>query len=488
MRLIVGAAERGILGPHVVIFGALLMLAGSAAAPGPAVQVAPFAALALAASLIWRRLFGWRSLVAALVAVILFIPIRRYTMPGSLPFELEPYRLLVALVGAGWIVSMLVDPRVRLRSSGLDGPLIAFVFAMLGSILVNVSHINALGVDVEVVKKLTFFASFFIVLYLIVSVVRTADMVDWVVKWLVVGGAIVAVAAMWEAWSGFNVFSNLGRVIPILDLTFAPEDTVRGSRLRVFGSSQHPIALGVAFVMLLPLAIYLHRRFVQRRWLLAAGIIVMGAFSTVSRTTILMLLVVGIVYLRQRPVETKRLWPVILPALLVIHFALPGALGTLQSSFFPEGGLIAEQQQGAGGRGSGRIADIGPSFDQFKRQPVLGQGFGTRIVDEGPLLNAFILDNQWLGTLLETGLAGVLSWIWLFRRFIRRVNAAARGDPSPQGWLLTGLSASVMAYAIGMVTYDAWSFIQVTFLLFILLGIGCTALAQREREVQTQAT
>jgi hypothetical protein len=270
-------------------------------------------------------------------------------------------------------------------------------------------------------------------------------------------------------------------VIPILQLAFAPEMDVRGSRLRVFASSQHPIALGVAFVMLLPLAVYLAHKYKQRRWMLCCGIIVMAAFSTVSRTTILMLVVVFIVFLRLRPIETKRLWRFLLPGLIVIHIALPGALGTLQESFFPKGGLVAEQQAGAGGRGSGRLADVGPSLKDWKRQFVLGQGFGTRVVDEGRI-NAFILDDQWLGTLLETGIVGVLAWIWLFRRFLKLVNREARRDQTDRGWLLTALSASVLAYALAMLTYDAWSFIQVTFLLFILLGVGAVVLQQEDLE------
>ena len=36
----------------------------------------------------------WQVLLAGLVLVILFIPIRRFTLPAALPFELEPYRAL----------------------------------------------------------------------------------------------------------------------------------------------------------------------------------------------------------------------------------------------------------------------------------------------------------------------------------------------------------------------------------------------------------
>jgi O-antigen ligase len=172
--------------------------------------------------------------------------------------------------------------------------------------------------------------------------------------------------------------------------------------------------------------------------------------------------------------------------ILVAHVALPGAIGTLSQSFFPKGGLIAQQEADAGGRGSGRIADIGPSMSQFERQPLLGQGFGTRVTDEG-IANAAILDDQWLGTLLETGIAGVLSWIWLYVRFVRRLGRAAKEDDSDRSWLYTAVAASVAAYSVGMFTYDAWSFIQVTFVLFILLGLGSAALGPVPKRVRVAA-
>ena len=39
-----------------------------------------------------RGYIGWPRLIAALILIILFIPIRRYTLPANLPFQLEPYR------------------------------------------------------------------------------------------------------------------------------------------------------------------------------------------------------------------------------------------------------------------------------------------------------------------------------------------------------------------------------------------------------------
>ena len=76
----------------------------------------------------------------------------------------------------------------------------------------------------------------------------------------------------------------------------------------------------------------------------------------------------------------------------------------------------------------------------------------------------------------------MLSLGWLFVRFLRRMRRAARGDDSPRGWLLVGAAASVAGFAIGMFTYDAFAFIQVTFLLFITLGVGAAALRMAPEE------
>jgi hypothetical protein len=69
------------------------------------------------------------------------------------------------------------------------------------------------------------------------------------------------------------------------------------------------------------------------------------------------------------------------------------------------------------------------------------------------------------------------AWLWLFVRSIRRLSREAREDDSDRGWLLVGLTASLTAFAVGMLSYDAFSFIQVTFMVFIFLGLADRALA-----------
>ena len=83
-----------------------------------------------------------------------------------------------------------------------------------------------------------------------------------------------------------------------------------------------------------------------------------------------------------------------------------------------------------------------------------------------------ILDDEWLGILAETGIAGMLALLWLFGRFVRRAGSVAKRSDSPEAWLLTAIVASVAAFGVGMATFDAFSFIQATFIFFILLALG----------------
>jgi O-antigen ligase/polysaccharide polymerase Wzy-like membrane protein len=469
LRSLAGSTDRGPRVATTVVLGALAVLVLATLTNAPLKNIAPVTAAVVLWTVCYRFLLKWQNLLALLIAVILFVPIRRYALPGDLPFQLEPYRLLVLLIVSGWLASLLVDPRVRWRRSGLEGPMALLVVAIVGSVLANPKRVQS--VSSYSVKQLSFFASFVLVFYLIVSVVRTQATVDFLVKMLVGGGAIVGFLTIVEARTHYNAFNHLTRIVPLLREQPVASVGQDGRGDRAYASGQHPISLGAALVMLIPLAFYLARLTSQRRWWLAAALLAVGSLATYSRTSVLMLLAVLVVYVMLRPFEVKRLWPALVPALVAIHIMVPGTIGTLKNSFFPSGGLVAQQQEGGGTAGSGRLADLGPGLREWSQHPILGEGFGTRVVN-GPSANSNILDDQWLGTLLETGAVGVIAWIWLFTAAVRRLGREARRDRSTRGWLAVGLAASISAYAAGMLTYDAFAFIQVTFILFFVLGFG----------------
>jgi O-antigen ligase len=425
----------------------------------------------------WR--LSWVGLISTLIVVVMFIPIRRYTLPGGLPFQLEPYRLLVATLVAGWLCALLVDRRVSLKPTGLRGPLALLIVAVLGSLAVNPTSVAL--VQPTVIKSLTFLLSFLLVLVLIVSVIHTRAAVDRLLVVLVGCGGVVGFFAVIEARTGVNVFNNLSRIFPFLELSGLPETPERGGRARVFASAQHSIALSSMLVMLVPLAAYLAVRTGRRIWWAVGAIMLVAAVSTVSRTGVVMLAVIMLVFVFLRPKDAKRAIPIAIPVLVVIHLLTPGAIGGLKSAFMPEGGLVAEQQAEAGRYGSGRVADLGPALDEAGERPFLGQGYSTRTVEEGRL--AAILDDQWLGILLETGLMGVAAWLAIFGVTIGRLWRGARGDPSDTGLLQTCLAASLLAFAFGLLTFDGFAFVQVTYVMFILIALSCVI--HRERAWRT---
>jgi O-antigen ligase len=426
----------------------------------------------------------WRILLAGLLVIILFVPMARYTVGGSLPFKLEPYRIYVAAFALIWILSALADPAVRIRRSVFDAPLMLILLTSLLSDVANPGRLRSLSS--VVVKGQTFFISFFVVFYLVVSLVRTRTDLRFFVKLLAAGGGVVAAFGIVERRTDYNIFNHLQTFFPLLQFQGGGEQ-FRSGRLRVLASSQHPIALSVLFVILLPLVLYLARS-ESRKWLLLAGLYVIAIFSTASRTGVIGLLVLAIVYLALQPRTVLRAWPAVVPLLAAVHIAAPGAIGTFRQLFDPTR-LIGDQTAvtvGNDAYGSGRLTDLKPTLGEWSNKPLLGVGFATRIV-VGPGTNARLLDDQWLDTLLEIGYLGFLAWIWLFVRSVRRLfrAASAEGD-TDDGWLLTSFAGAIAAFAITMAFYDALSFVQNVFVLFILLGLAAAFLDIRREPATAQ--
>jgi hypothetical protein len=419
---------------------------------------------------------------------MMLIPARRYELGGGLPIQLDPYRLIVAVLALGWLSSLLIDPAVRWRRSGLERPLGLYLLAVLASLALNPGRVAAASSTVT--KLLIFWATFLIVVYVFPSVLPRLKDIEFICKIAVTSGAVVGALAIVESRTHYNVFDHLSTVFPFLRFGGPPIGLIdatavsRGGAVRAYASAQHPIALGAALTMLLPLAVYLAVRTRQRRWWLCGLCLLLGQFASVSRTGFLMLAVCIVTFFCLRPREVRRYWPVLIPMVVVIHFAVPGTLGSLADAFFPKGGLIAQQSNA--NVGSGRIATLSPTLHrELYPQPVFGEGFATRISGEngpGVQTNAPILDDQWLGVLVETGIVGAFAFAWMIVVCVRRLSQRARRDEGPVAWLSIALTASISSFGVSMFVFDAFSFIQVTFLFYLLLGLAAALISCRELE------
>jgi hypothetical protein len=231
--------------------------------------------------------------------------------------------------------------------------------------------------------------------------------------------------------------------------------------------------------MLLPLTVYLFKRDGKAYWLVCAAMLTLGALASGSRTAALMLITLALVFFWLKRAEAIKLAPALLPLILVCQIVMPGTLGTFKAILQPS--HIVKEQSAEMGSGSGRLADLDESFAEFAQAPFVGIGFGTRITTaDDPVAGAQILDDQWLSTLLEIGALGTLPLLWLFIRTVRRIAPYARADAGPDSWLATCLAAAIIAYGVGMVTFDSFAFIQVTFCFFVMLGF--TAVLTRRQD------
>jgi hypothetical protein len=469
--------------------GLAVLLALGAAASGVhtlPILLAITASISFAAAHTW--LLQWRTMLGAIVVTVLFIPIKRYEFPVNLPLQLEPYRLLVLGVGTGMLASLMIDRRLQLRATGLDAPLAMIALAMVLSVLTRSGHIVGAGLGSYSFRNVSFFATYLIVFYLVTLAVQRRSDVEMLLRLLVMGAAIVGAFCIVEGFTHYNFFDHLQQYVPVLRFQGVPYTTDRGGGARAYASSQHPIAMGAALILLVPLGIYLAHSTRQRRWWICIGFMILGAMATKSRTAIIMLVVIFVVMLILKRHETKRLIPkLILPLIVVMHVGMPGTLGTFKNAIFPAGGVVnAETNADASWHsnyGKGRIGEWSPALKEWQLTPLFGQGAGTRVSDlEDPKMNAPILDDQWLGSLLELGVFGVVALLWFFVAAIRRFGRLAKRDHTENGWLLTGLAASVTSYAVGMLTFDAFNFVQVTLLMFLVVALGVATLRPEDSE------
>ena len=492
----VSSAHR--ISPSIAAITALLaLLTADILAGASHVEAIALGLLAVVFSLWLARLAkSWTVIVGTIVCVVLLIPNDgAYVLPKALPFELEPYRVIIALVELGWIVSLLIDRRVRSRASGFEGPLLLIIAVTLGSDLANPGHVAT--VSSYTIKALSLFLSFVLFYYLIVSVVRTRAAVERVITVIVSAGTLEAIGALIERRTEFNIFDHLHPLLPIFDYVPAAIAHIeqRGGYLRAFASSGDPIELSTTMAMMLPLAAYLAISRRQYAWWLAVALLLFADFAGGSRTGLIGLLAMLLVFLWLRRRETLRCWPALIPMIGVLHFAAPGAIGAVIEEFFPKGGIVHQQEETEIGphgevKYSSRLSRIGPELHEYlQHDPLLGQGYATRVVGYHNMAadNAIILDDQWLDTLLETGLFGVLAWLWIFGRAIRRLGMRAKRERArSEGWLPVALGASLASYTIAMFFFDAFGYVQATSVAFTLLALSAVLLRTPSRATPQQ--
>ena len=436
-----------------------------------------------------ETIFSWGGAMALLVLVVWLIPIKNYRLPVNLPFSLELYRLLIIVYIVLWLLAVISN-KMTVEAGGLGKPIALLTAVGILAIASNANVLSQGHLTGQALKSLSYFLSFLVAFLLVHSTVRTVRAIEYVCYALVLGAVLVSLGAFYEARTHYNLFHHLQEWLFFLKpaRVFTETNRIRGGRLRVSASAQHPIALGAALTMTVPIAFYLASRAadtVRSRCWLACGFIVMaGAATTVSRTVVLMFGVMVVVALFLRGVALERQWPVLVAMLAVVHFAAPGAMRHLYGAFFPKGGLSSQLNARVGEVGSGRLSDIQPGLRSLGKAPIFGHGLGTgrvrgTILANGPGVISdpktgapIIFDDQWMNSLVSLGVIGFIGVAWFILGGVLKLIRAARHTVGRVSDLVAACAVSTAGFAAGMLAFDAFSFVQCTLLFFAIAALG----------------
>jgi len=225
---------------------------------------------------------------------------------------------------------------------------------------------------------------------------------------------------------------------------------IRGSLMRVSGSTFHSIEMAVICAMLLPLSIWRSiydtkgRKWVH--WTITA-LLVFAIASTVSRSGVLGLLAGMAVFLPFLPRIARRWAFIAAPVVLAILFlGVPGLVGTLASS------LTAGDSDPSITTRTNNYPRVTAMVEEH---PFFGLGPGNYM----PTNAIHILDNQYLNAAVTIGLVGLVGMVAYLTFPGLSALLAARASRIPALRCLSGaVAAAGTVAAICSLTFDSMSF------------------------------
>jgi O-antigen ligase len=293
------------------------------------------------------------------------------------------------------------------------------------------------------------------------------------VRRLVLAGALEASLGIFQFVSGQTWVDRVS--IPGLSANQALGGvSSRSGFNRPPGTAIHAIEFGIVLTMILPIAINLAlsdtRRTALRRWA-PVLLILLASVLSISRSAIVGL-VVGLIVVAIRWPSAVRwralaLAPVFTVAVFVVF---PGLLGTLTGLFTG----IGTDTSAASRTGSYAIAE-----EFIKRSPVFGRGYSTFL----PTYR--ILDNQYLLSLIEVGIVGVLALLGLLLTGMACLSVTRRHSKDfAEQQMSHALIGSLSVAGVGLALFDGFSFPQMPGTLFLVLGLaGATYKIARLRPI-----
>jgi O-antigen ligase len=374
---------------------------------------------------------------------------------------------LLAVVLFGWYLITRQHPAFRLDKGPQPVRLAAIFFAC--SILA--AYVSANRDVIPVLQEnaadrgLMLMCGWVGVLLLAADGIRSSDRLRTLLGRIVIGATAMAMLGILQFITGVDLTKYI--LIPGLTVHAQLTDLMsRDGLVRVTATTAQPIEFSAVLAMSLPLAIH-QARFAPRargfrRWLqvalIAAAMPMTGSRTAILGLAVVLLVIVPTWHRRDR----RRAALVVLASPVLLWLLKPRMLGDFGTLF---------GQVGTDGSSTSRTGAYSAAAPYIAHHPWFGQGFQTFFPQV-----YFYVDNQYLMSLIETGVVGVVALLTLFvTGWLTARNARIAAADAQARELAQCLAASVVAAAVSFATFDALSFSIATGLCFLLLGcVGAT--------------
>ncbi|MFJ3201446.1 O-antigen ligase family protein [Streptomyces sp. NPDC086989] len=416
-----------------------------------------------------RRLPGRTPDAAALLSGYLglafFIP-SNLTLPGM--GGVGTPANVFALLGLFWYLATWLTGRIRAAPGTRLPRVVMWLLALsvLASYLADATrgstHKEVLGADRGLIGLLVWVS----IVVLVSAGIQDRARLDVLLRRAVVMASVVAAIGYYDFFTATNIAEHIS--IPGLHSSVAQITTLdRGAFTRPRSTTAQPLEFGGMLALLLPFAVqqaFDPVRSHLSRWRRWGPVVLMGGALplTVSRTSIIGALIVVLVMVpRWKP---QRRWTAIgllLGSVACFKVLVPGLIGTITTLF---GSFLSNSDSST----QARTVKYSAIVPYLQERPLFGRGLGTFTPDL-----YFFTDNQYMLTLAEMGLFGLLALLALFLTGIHQGGAIRRlaaGESDRE--LGQAFFASALVALVSSATFDALSFPMFAGMFFLTIAAG----------------
>lgn len=380
---------------------------------------------------------------------------------------------IVAVLCLAWYLMALITPKTTpvVGRQPLRTIVLLFLLAILASYATNMGRslpaLEVNGSDRGLILALCWTG----VALLAADGIPRLDRLETVRRRLVAGGAFIASLGVLQFFTSLDLASYLAFPGLSTDASYTSL-LARDGFNRPMATATHPIEFGVVLAMILPLAlhgaVHAEKGTRLRKWL-PVVLILFAMPMAVSRSAVLGLLIVGCVVLPVWPAMWRLASIGVLGMLLMlVHTAVPHLLGAIT-------GLVTSF--GSDTSTTSRTDAYSAVGQELAQRPFFGRGFDTYF----PQTYRY-LDNQYMKSLIETGLVGTAALLIVLGSgfVLARRARKATSDPVVRH-LAQCFAASCAVALVSFGTFDALSFPMVANLAFLMVGT-CGALWRLTRD------